>query len=85
MDLRNIGTRKKDSYFCVALETEIEKSHLGGKSIIVEIDANSKLGPKYIMGDLYVMTSNGALLAGIIKRHNLIVGNGSSKCQGTIT
>ena len=30
--------------FFVALETEIEKSELAGKSIVIELDANSKLG-----------------------------------------
>jgi hypothetical protein len=71
--------------FFVALEIEIEKSHLAGKSVLIEIDANSKLGPKYITGDPHAMSPNGALLAGIIERQNLIVGNGSAKCQGTIT
>ena len=71
--------------FFVALETEIEKSHLAGNSVIIEIDANSKLGPKYIQGDPHVMSPNGALLAGIIERQNLSVGNASSKCRGTIT
>ena len=31
------------------------------------------------------MSPNGALLAGIIERHGLIVGNGTNKCKGTIT
>ena len=53
--------------------------------MIIEMDANSKLGPKYIPEDPHGMTPNGALLAGIIDRHNLIVGNGSNKCKGVIT
>ena len=31
------------------------------------------------------MSQNGCLLAGIIERHSLIVGNGTSKCNGAIT
>ena len=30
--------------FCVALETEISKANLYGKSVIIELDANSKGG-----------------------------------------
>ena len=43
------------------------------------------MGNKYISGDPHGQTPNGCLLAGIIKRHNLIVGNGTTKCKGTIT
>ena len=43
------------------------------------------MGPKHISGDPHVMSPNGALLAGIIERHNLILGNGSTKCTGIIT
>ena len=71
--------------FFIALETEVEKAELAGRSVIIEIDANSKLGPSYISGDPHDMTPNGCLLDGIIKRHNLTVGNGTSKCEGTIT
>ena len=71
--------------FFIALETEVEKAELAGKSIIIEMDANAKLGVKYIAGDPHAITPNGVLLAGIIDRHALIVANGSSKCSGTIT
>ena len=33
--------------FFVALEEEISKAHMAGKSIIIELDAISKLGPEY--------------------------------------
>ena len=71
--------------FFLALETEIEKAELGGKSVIIEMDANAKLGPLFIPGDPHKMTPNGDLLAAIVKRHILIVANGSDKCSGTIT
>ena len=71
--------------FFLALETEIEKAELGGKSILIEMDANAKLGPNLIPGDPHVMTPNGALLAAIVERHNLIIANGSEKCTGKIT
>ena len=71
--------------FFIALETEIEKAELEGRSIIVEIDANSKLGEMYIPNDPHEITPNGRLLAAIIERHSLILGNGSTNCTGTIT
>jgi hypothetical protein len=71
--------------FFIALETEIERAELAGKSVIIEMDANCKLGPKYIPRDPHDITPNGTLMAGIIERHNLKVGNGSDKCSGTIT
>ena len=75
----------KSRPFFMALETEVVKAELGGKSLIIEMDANAKLGVKYIAGDPHVITPNGELLAGIIERHALIVGNGRDKYSGTIT
>jgi len=34
--------------FFVALEEEITKAHVNNKSVIIELDANSKLGKKYV-------------------------------------
>ena len=71
--------------FFLALETEIEKAELGGKSLIIEMDANAKLGTKFIPGDPHQMTPNDELLSAIVERNNLIVANSSDKCSGTIT
>ena len=71
--------------FFIALETEIEKAELAGKSVLIELDANSKLGPSYIAKDPHNITPNGTLLAAIIERQNLVIGNASDKCVGTIT
>ena len=80
----NIEEEKRVPFF-LAIETEVEKATLAGKSIIIETDANSKLGSKYIPNDPHEQSPNGALLAAIIERQNLILGNGSPKCRGTIT
>ena len=59
---------------------------MNGKSLIIEMDSNSKLGPEYIPNDPHVQTPNGRLLAGIMERHGLIVANGlADKCTGLIT
>ena len=71
--------------FYEALEEEIIKAELSGKSIIVEADFNAKLGQDFIPNDPHNMSPNGKLLSGIIRRQNLTVLNGHVKCVGTIT
>ena len=71
--------------FFNALEEEIVKAELDGKSIIVEIDGNSKLGPVLIPGDKHPQSENGRILAAIIERHGLVVGNAIPQCEGLIT
>ena len=72
--------------FFSALEEEITKAELGGKSILLSFDANSKLGSEWISNDPHKQSPNGKLLAVILERHALIVVNGiKEKCQGTIT
>ena len=72
--------------FFQALEQEIIKAELQGKSIYIEMDSNSKLGPEMIPNDPHTQSPNGKVLAGIINRHGLIVGNGvGRKCEGLIT
>ena len=62
--------------FFVALEEEVSKARLEGKSIILELDANSKLGTKYIKNYPHSISQNGVILSGIIDRQGLIVANG---------
>ena len=71
--------------FFIALEVEIVKAELAGRSLIIEMDSNSKLGSKYIPNDTHEKSPNGSLLANIIERHALIVANGSPNCTGRIT
>ena len=78
-------SEEKRRPFFVALETEVEKANLAGKSVIIELDANAKLGKKYIPGDPYEISPNGTILAAIVERQGIVVGNGTSICQGTIT
>ena len=78
-------TEDKRLPFFIALEEEIVKATVAGKSVIIEMDANSKLGPHYIHGDPHNITPNGRLLAGVIERQHMFVGNGSNVCKGKIT
>ena len=71
--------------FFIALEAEIVKAELAGKSCIIQMDSNSKLGHEYIPNDPHQISPNGKLLAAIIERHALVVANGSERCSGLIT
>ena len=77
-----IRLKPSDFHFFVTLEKEITKSEMDGKSVVIEIDAKSRLGPEGIPGDKHAISPNGKLLAAIIDRHALFVINGSSKCEG---
>ena len=77
---------KDRSPFFEAMETEIASAELEGRSVIICMDANSKLGPEYIEGDPHCQSKNGKLLADILDRHAFIVLNGvKQKCTGLIT
>ena len=72
--------------FFQALEEEIAKAEIAGKSILIGLDANSKLGPEWITKDPHNQSHNGTILEGIIQRHALIVANGNQdKCSGVVT
>ena len=72
--------------FYEALEEEVVKAQAKGKSIIMELDANCKLGTEYIPNDPKPMSGKGKIMAGIVDRHVLCVANGiSDKVKGTIT
>ena len=81
----NWETSEKMPFF-VALEKEISKAKMSGKHVIIEMDANSKLGSTYVENDPNEISANGKILEGIIKRNALTVANGvKGKSRGTIT
>ena len=71
--------------FFIRLEEEIVKCKDNDKAIIIELDANSKLGSQIIIGDPHDMSKNGELLWDIIERQNLTVVNTLELCEGVIT
>ena len=71
--------------FFLTLEKEINKAEMEGKSVIIEMDANSKLGPEKIPNVKHQISPNGRLLADVIDRHAMFVVNSSEKCEGIIT
>ena len=81
----NLDTDKRMPFFAT-LEEEIVRAKVANKSIILQLDANSKLGKEIVPDDPHEQTPNGAALAGIIDRNALIVVNSlKEKVKGSIT
>ena len=73
--------------FYTILEDEILSALNSGNMICIAMDANAKLGKKYIKEDKHDISNNGRLLLSLVERLNLVVVvvNSTSKCLGTIT
>ena len=71
--------------FFIVLEAEIENAALADRVVIIEMDANAKLGAKSIKGNPQYISPNGSILAQIVERQGLIVGNGTAIWKGMIT
>ena len=80
------NVQRRQNFFS-KLNEEICSAQLAGKSIFIELDANSKLGSKIIPGDpCEKISENGKLLLILLEKHeNLILLNKSPKCRGVIT
>ena len=72
--------------FFTKLEEEVEKAKISNKAVLVQMDANSKLGPQIIKGDPHRQSDNGKILSEVINRNALVVMNSvEEKCSGVIT
>ena len=81
----NLPTVQRMLFFAT-LEEEIVSAKMANKSIIIQMDANSKLGKDILPNDPNDQSPNGAVLEGILHRHALIVVNSlNEKVKGLIT
>ena len=71
--------------FYEKLEEQIISAFDNGCGIIMECDANAKLGCEIIKNDPHAQSNNGALLWSVVCRNNLTVVNSLNLCSGTIT
>ena len=67
------------------LEEIIIQSEDDQCGLIIEMDANAKLGREILSGDPHEMSDNGKLLWDICSRRGCFIVNTSSKCSGSIT
>jgi len=81
----NLKKEDREPFFN-KLEEEVQKAKLNDKAVLIQCDANSKLGPSVIKGDPHNQTDNGRMLNEIVKRNELVVVNSlDDKCIGKIT
>ena len=76
---------KQNLGFWQELESEIMNAKDNDCMIIIEMDANAKVGKEIIKDDPNDMTSNGKIMLDIIERQNLFIANAEDMCDGVIT
>ena len=81
----NLSLEERMPFFAT-LEEEVVSANMSNKSIIIQMDANSKLGKEFLPQDSHEQTPNGAALAGVVKRNALVVLNSLIKgVNGLVT
>ena len=81
----SLDQRNNNIEFYSILDQEVKNAQLLGHLVCIQMDSNAKLGPEYIKGDPHNISSNGQLLSDVIISNDLIVCNGTPKCEGLIT
>ena len=71
--------------FWSSLEQEIICAKNEQCAILVQLDANAKVGNTVIQGDPNAMSENGKMLLNLVERENLFIQNISPLCNGLIT
>ena len=71
--------------FWQEMEVEILKAKDDECLIIIEMDANAKIGKPFIRMDPNQMSNNGRIMLDMFERQNLVIANTLEMCDGTIT
>ena len=71
--------------FYQKLEEEIVQAINSNCFVMMECDANAKLGYEVIKNDPNPQSKNGSLLMSLVQRNNLVVVNSTDLCSGLIT
>ena len=71
--------------FWEELEEEIVDAENNNCLILVELDANAKIGRDNLKDDPNNISTNGKLLLDLVERNNLCIANTTSVCKGVIT
>ena len=71
--------------FWQEIETEVINAKDNNCMVIIQLDANAKVGKKIIKNDPNNTSNNGKILIDFIKRQNLTLVNAMELCTGTIT
>ena len=73
------------SQFWVELEKEVIKAKDEGCLVLIEMDANAKVGRDIVPGDPNEESEKGKLLEQFVERQHLKILNSSNKCSGVVT
>ena len=77
---------KDDIYkFWQEIEQEISTAKDDNCLIVIQLDANAKIGKENIKDDPHDTTVNGKILLDLVERQNLTIVNTLEKCSGVIT
>ena len=71
--------------FWSEIEREIIKAKDNNCLIVIQMDANAKVGKEVIKNDPHETSNNGKILLEMVERNNLTIANSLSKCNGVIT
>ena len=77
--------RGKILSFWQQFEAEIIEAKENDCLVLIEVDANAKLGTSLIKNDMHSITENGIILRDILRRQNLTCLNGQQRCEGSVT
>ena len=75
----------KINIFWQAIEEEIVSAKQENCLVILELDANAKVGKDFIQGDPHPMSKNGRILIDLVQRQGFHIANSDAKCRGVIT
>ena len=78
-------SEEKRRLFFARLDEECERAMLADVGVIIERDANSKVGSSIIKNDKHEISNNGKLLLDFVERRKLIIVISLDLCKGTIT
>ena len=67
------------------MEVEVIRAKDDGCYVLIEKDANAKVGERFIKSTPHNITNNGKIMMDIIERQNLTIANSLDFCKGTIT
>ena len=76
---------EKRALFWQTLESDIVQAKRDNCMVVIELDANAKVGPNVICGDPNQMSENGRLFVDLVERESLSILNASPLCTGVIT
>ena len=78
-------SQQKIFSFWTEVENEVIKARDNGCLILIQTDANAKVGNTEIKNDPHETSNNGKILLEMVRRQNLTIGNSLDKCKGLIT